>query len=162
MGKKMIAVVNKFCQSITDGYFCIIRNLDLCYLRKQDMQCWLWLILRRNMVTGLSDRWYSQNGKYTTTFLETILLELKKMGILGANLGKLVVIIWLNRQMKSVYLMWYVILKVQLHWCTVFWKGLSAMRILQDRETCKIRHVFKKIRDNTFDILQEATLASLI
>jgi len=41
-------------------------------------------------------------------------------------------------------------------------KAYQPYEFCKIEETCKIRHVFKKIRDTTYDILQDATLASLI
>lgn len=96
-------------------------------------------------------------------FLESILLELKKTGILGSKLGKTGGY-YLIKSPKDVSLLDVIRHfegSVALMYC-VSEKAYQPCEFCRIEETCKIRHVFKKIRDNTYDILQDATLASLI
>jgi len=112
---------------------------------------------------GNSDRRYSQNGKHPSTFLESILLELKKMGILGSKLGKSggYYLIKSPSEVSLLDVIRHFEGTIALMYC-VSEKAYQPCEFCKIEETCKIRHVFKKIRDNTYDILQEATLASLI
>ena len=96
-------------------------------------------------------------------FLESILLELKKMGILGSKLGKTggyylikspddVSLLDIFRHFEGTVAMMYCVSE----------KAYQPCEFCRIEETCKIRHVFKEIRDTTYDILQDATLSSLI
>lgn len=95
-------------------------------------------------------------------FLENILLELKKMGILGSRLGKSggyfllrhpaeVNLAEIVRQFEG---------PIALLSC-VSEKAYQSCEFCKDETTCEIRRVFKEIRDNTFDILEKATLEIL-
>jgi Rrf2 family protein len=95
-------------------------------------------------------------------FLENILLELKKMGILGSRLGKSggyfllrnpaeVNLAEIVRQFEG---------PIALLSC-VSEKAYQSCEFCKDESTCEIRKVFKEIRDNTFDILEKATLEIL-
>jgi Rrf2 family protein len=96
-------------------------------------------------------------------FLESILLELKKMGILGSKLGKAggYYLIKTPEEVSLLDVIRHFEGTIALMYC-VSEKAYQPCEFCKTEETCKIRHVFKKIRDNTYDILQEATLASLI
>jgi Rrf2 family protein len=96
-------------------------------------------------------------------FLESILLELKKMGILGSKLGKTggYYLIKPPDEVSLLDIVRHFEGSVGLLYC-VSEKAYQPCEFCKIEETCKIRHVFKKIRDNTYDILQNASLASLI
>jgi Rrf2 family protein len=96
-------------------------------------------------------------------FLESILLELKKLGILGSKLGKSggYYLIKSPEEVSLLDVIRHFEGTIALMYC-VSEKAYQPCEFCKIEETCKIRNVFKKIRDNTFDILQEATLASLI
>jgi len=96
-------------------------------------------------------------------FLESILLELEKMGILGSKLGKSggYYLIKSPSEVSLLDVIRHFEGTIALMYC-VSEKAYQPCEFCKIEETCKIRHVFKKIRDNTYDILQEATLASLI
>jgi Rrf2 family protein len=96
-------------------------------------------------------------------FLESILLELKKMGILGSKLGKAggYYLIKSPEEVSLLDVIRHFEGTIALMYC-VSEKAYQPCEFCKEEETCKIRHVFKKIRDNTYDILQDATLASLI
>lgn len=105
----------------------------------------------------------AKQEKIPQRFLESILLDLRKMGILGSKLGKTGGY-YLKKHPDDVSLLDIIRHfegSVALMYC-VSEKSYQPCEFCKIEETCKIRHVFKKIRDNTYDILQEATLASLI
>jgi Rrf2 family protein len=96
-------------------------------------------------------------------FLESILLELKKMGILGSKLGKAggYYLIKSPDEVSLLDVIRHFEGTIALMYC-VSEKAYQPCEFCKSEETCKIRGVFKKIRDNTYDILQDATLSSLI
>jgi Rrf2 family protein len=96
-------------------------------------------------------------------FLESILLDLKKMGILGSKLGKSggYFLIKSPEEVSLLDVIRHFEGTIALMYC-VSEKAYQPCEFCKIEETCKIRNVFKKIRDNTYDILQDATLASLI
>jgi Rrf2 family protein len=96
-------------------------------------------------------------------FLENILLELKKLGILGSKLGKSggyyllkppheVSLLDIVRHFEGTIAMMYCVSE----------KAYQPCEFCKDEETCKIRLVFKEVRDNTYNLLQKATIGSLI
>ncbi len=96
-------------------------------------------------------------------FLENILLELKKVGILGSKLGKTGGY-YLLRHPKDVNLAEVVRQfegPIALLYC-VSEKAYRSCEFCKDEATCNIRKVFKEIRDTTFEKLEKATLESLI
>jgi Rrf2 family protein len=101
--------------------------------------------------------------KIPQRFLENILLEIKKMGILGSRLGKAggyylikkpeeVSLGDIVRQFEGTIAMMYCISE----------KAYQPCEFCKDEKTCKIRKVFKEVRDNTLSILQRTTLDQLI
>ena len=96
-------------------------------------------------------------------FLENILLELKKVGILGSKLGKSGGY-YLLKHPKDVNLAEVVRQfegPIALLYC-VSEKAYRSCEFCKDETTCNIRRVFKDIRDTTFEKLEKATLESLI
>jgi len=96
-------------------------------------------------------------------FLENILLDLKKMGVLGSKLGKSGGY-YLLRKPEEVTLA-EVIRSFEgsiamLH--CVSERAYQACEFCKDEASCKIRKVFKTVRDSTFEILEGTTLASLV
>lgn len=96
-------------------------------------------------------------------FLENILLELKKMGILGSKLGKTggyflirkpneVTLDEVVRHFEGSIAMLYCISE----------KSYQPCEFCKREEDCKIRLVFKEIRDNTLNVLNKTTLEQLI
>lgn len=96
-------------------------------------------------------------------FLESILLELKKMGILGSKLGKAggYYLIKPPAEVSLLDIIRHFEGSIALMYC-VSEKAYQPCEFCKIEETCKIRHVFKKIRDDTYNVLQGTTLASLI
>lgn len=96
-------------------------------------------------------------------FLENILLELKKMGILGSRLGKTggyflirkpneVCLDEIVRHFEGSITMLYRISE----------KSYQPCEFCKREEDCKIRVVFKEIRDNTLSVLNKTTLDQLV
>jgi Rrf2 family protein len=96
-------------------------------------------------------------------FLENILLEMKKMGVLGSKLGKAGGY-FLLRKPEEVSLSWIVRHfegTVALLPC-VSEKAYQPCDMCKDEVTCKIRRVFKEVRDQTFTKLDSTTLLDLV
>jgi Rrf2 family protein len=96
-------------------------------------------------------------------FLETILLEMKKIGILGSKLGKAGGY-YLIKKPEDVRLS--VIIRhfegaIALLPC-VSVRQYQPCEFCKDEQTCKIKQVFKVIRDKTDEILYNTTLQELI
>jgi Rrf2 family protein len=105
----------------------------------------------------------ARSEKLPQRFLENILLELKKMGILGSKLGKTGGY-FLLRHPKDVNLAEIIRQfdgPIALLPC-VSEKAYQPCEFCRDEITCNIRKVFKEIRDNTFNKLEHSTLEALI
>jgi len=105
----------------------------------------------------------SNSQQIPQRFLENILLELKKLGILGSRLGKSggyyliknpdeVCLDDIVRHFEGSLAMLYCISE----------KSYQPCEFCKKEETCKIRNVFKEIRDNTLSVLKKTTLSQLI
>jgi len=96
-------------------------------------------------------------------FLESILLELKKSGFLGSNLGKKGGY-YLMKKPEEISLLEIIRLfegAIALLPC-ISEKFYQSCEHCKDEATCSIRHTFNDIRDYTFNKLANTTLASLI
>jgi Rrf2 family protein len=96
-------------------------------------------------------------------FLENILQEMKKLGIVGSRLGKTggyfltqdpkkIKLVTVIRHFEGTIAMMYCISE----------KAYQPCEFCKDEATCKIRKVFKRIRDNTYSILEKTSLNSLV
>jgi Rrf2 family protein len=96
-------------------------------------------------------------------FLENILLDLKKMGVLGSKLGKSggyyllrkpeeVTLAEIVRNFEGTIAMLHCVSE----------RAYQSCEFCKDEASCKIRKVFKAVRDSTFEILEGTTLASLV
>jgi len=96
-------------------------------------------------------------------FLESILLELKKMGILGSKLGKTGGYFLLKgpKEVSLLEVIRHFEGSIALLYC-VSEKAYQSCEFCKKEESCKIRNVFKEIRDNTYAILENTRLDSLI
>jgi Rrf2 family protein len=105
----------------------------------------------------------SEEEKIPLSFLENILLELKKVEILGSKLGKSGGY-FLLKEPKDVSLA-DIIRKFEgsaaLMYC-VSENAYQPCEFCKDEETCRIRGVFSEIRDATNDVLNRTNLESLI
>ncbi|MCX6247248.1 MAG: Rrf2 family transcriptional regulator [Bacteroidetes bacterium] len=96
-------------------------------------------------------------------FLENILQELKKLGIVGSRLGKSggYYLIRDPKEIKLVTVVRHFEGTIAMMYC-ISEKAYQPCEFCKDEESCRIRKVFKKIRDNTYDILEQTSLYSLI
>lgn len=105
----------------------------------------------------------AEKEKIPQSFLENILLELKKLGILGSNLGKAggYFLIKKPEEVTLADIVRHFEGTIALMYC-VSEKAYRPCEFCKDEATCQIRRVFKEIRDTTFNILQKTTLSQLI
>lgn len=112
---------------------------------------------------SLQIREIAEGEKIPRSFLENILLELKKTGILGSNLGKGGGY-YLLKKPESVNLADIVRHfegTISLMYC-VSENSYRPCEFCKDESTCQIKKVFKEIRDTTYGILNRTTLDQLI
>ena len=100
--------------------------------------------------------------KIPQSFLENILLELRKMGILGSKLGKSGGYYLLKKpeEVNLAEIVRHFEGTIALMYC-VSEKAYQPCEFCKDESNCEIRKVFKEIRDTTYDILNKTTLKAL-
>jgi Rrf2 family protein len=105
----------------------------------------------------------AEEEKIPQNFLENILLELRKLGILGSKLGKSGGYYLLKKpeEVNLAEIVRHFEGTIALMYC-VSEKAYQPCEFCKDESTCGIRKVFKEIRDTTYDILNRTTLAALI
>jgi Rrf2 family protein len=105
----------------------------------------------------------SESEKIPRSFLENILLELKKAGILGSNLGKSGGYYLLKKpeDVSLAEIVRHFEGTISLMYC-VSENSYRPCEFCKDENTCQIRSVFKEIRDNTNAVLARTTLKELI
>lgn len=111
----------------------------------------------------LQIRELAETEKIPQGFLENILLELKKLGILGSNLGKSGGYFLLKKpeEVTLADIVRHFEGTIALMYC-VSEKAYRPCEFCKDESTCQIRRVFKEIRDTTYNILNKTTLSDLI
>ena len=105
----------------------------------------------------------AEGERIPQSFLENILLELKKIGILGSNLGKSGGYYLLKRpeDVTLADIVRHFEGTISLMYC-VSENSYRPCEFCKDETTCQIRKVFKEIRDTTSGILARTTLRELI
>jgi Rrf2 family protein len=105
----------------------------------------------------------SVNEKIPQSFLENILLELRKIGILGSQLGKSGGYYLLRKpsEVNLADIIDHFEGTLSLLYC-VSEKSYRPCEFCKDEMTCQIRMVFKEVHDKTMSILKGATLETLI
>ena len=105
----------------------------------------------------------SETEKIPQSFLENILLEMKKAGILGSNLGKSGGYYLLKRpeDVSLAEVVRHFEGTISLMYC-VSENSYRPCEFCKDENTCQIKKVFKEIRDSTNAILARTTLRELI
>lgn len=95
-------------------------------------------------------------------FLENILLELKKIGILGSRLGKTggYFLIRKPNEVSLDEIVRHFEGSIAMLYC-ISEKSYQPCEFCKCEDDCKIRTVFKEIRDNTLSVLSKTTLAQL-
>jgi Rrf2 family protein len=104
----------------------------------------------------------AEEEKIPRRFLENILLELKKIGILGSNLGKSGGYFLLKKpeDVNLSEVVSYFEGTLALMYC-VSERSYRPCEFCKDESACQIRKTFKKISDSTYLILSETSLAKL-
>lgn len=100
--------------------------------------------------------------KIPQSFLENILLELKRMGILGSKLGKKggYYLIKEPRQVSLADIVKHFEGSIALMYC-VSENAYQPCEFCKDEQLCNIRRIFSEIRDTTNEILNRTTLETL-
>jgi Rrf2 family protein len=108
-------------------------------------------------------RTIAESERIPQRFLENILLDLRKLGILGSRLGKEGGYYLLKppEEVKLADVVRHFEGTIALMYC-VSEKSYQPCEFCKDESTCQIRNVFKEVRDTTFEILSRTTLATLI
>ena len=110
----------------------------------------------------LQIREIAEDEKIPQSFLENILLELRKLGILGSKLGKSGGYFLLKKpeDVNLAEIIRHFEGTIALMYC-VSEKAYQPCEFCKDESNCEIRKVFKEIRDTTYDILSRTNLKSL-
>ncbi len=105
----------------------------------------------------------AEDEKIPRRFLENILLELRKLGILGSKLGKEGGYYLLKRpeEVTMADIIRHFEGTIALMYC-VSEKAYQPCEFCKDEVQCQIRRVFKEVRDTSYDILRRTSLADLI
>lgn len=105
----------------------------------------------------------AEDEKIPQSFLENILLELKKLGILGSKLGKSGGYFLLKKpeDVNLAEIVRHFEGTIALMYC-VSEKAYQPCEFCRDEKSCTIRKVFKEVRDTSYDILKRTTLRTLI
>lgn len=105
----------------------------------------------------------AREEKIPQSFLENILLELRKLGILGSKLGKAGGYYLLKKpqEVNLAEIVRHFEGTIALMYC-VSEKAYQPCEFCKDEATCGIRRVFKEVRDSSYEILKRTTLDSLI
>ena len=105
----------------------------------------------------------SSNEKIPQSFLENILLDLRKMGILGSQLGKSGGYYLLRKpeEVNLADIIDHFEETLSLLYC-VSEKSYRPCEFCKDESTCQIRKVFNEVHEKTYSILKNATLQTLI
>ncbi|MDO9579027.1 MAG: Rrf2 family transcriptional regulator [Bacteroidales bacterium] len=105
----------------------------------------------------------AEEEKIPQSFLENILLELKKLGILGSNLGKTGGYFLLKKpeEVTLADIVRHFEGTIALMYC-VSEKAYRPCEFCKDETTCQIRRVFKEVRDTSYNILAKNSLKDLI
>jgi len=104
----------------------------------------------------------AESEKIPQSFLENILLELRKMGILGSRIGKAGGYFLLRKpeEVNLAEVVRHFEGTIALMYC-VSEKAYQPCEFCRDEVNCEIRKVFKEIRDTTYNILARTTLKDL-
>ena len=105
----------------------------------------------------------SNSEQIPQRFLETILLELKKIGILGSKLGKTggYFLIKKPNEVSLDDIIRHFEGSIAMLYC-ISEKSYQPCEFCKKEENCKIRNVFKEIRDNTVSVLKKTTIDQLV
>ena len=104
----------------------------------------------------------AESEKIPKRFLENILLEMKKLGLLGSKLGKSGGYYLLKKpeDISLADIVRHFEGTIALLSC-VSEKAYQPCEFCKDETTCKLKRVFKEVRDTTNEILNKANLQLL-
>jgi Rrf2 family protein len=104
----------------------------------------------------------ADSEKIPQSFLENILLDLRKMGILGSKLGKSGGYFLLKKpeDVNLAEIVRHFEGTIALMYC-VSERAYRPCEFCRDELTCEIRKVFKEVRDTTLEILSRTSLKHL-
>jgi Rrf2 family protein len=104
----------------------------------------------------------AESEKIPQRFLENILLELRKLGILGSKLGRDGGYFLLKKpgEVTLSEIVRHFEGTIALLYC-VSEKAYQPCEFCKDESTCQIKRVFKEVRDTTYDILSRTSLEAL-
>jgi Rrf2 family protein len=110
----------------------------------------------------LQIREIAEEEKIPQNFLENILLELRKLGILGSRLGKTGGYFLLKKpaEVNLAEIVRHFEGTIALMYC-VSEKAYQPCEFCKNESSCEIRKVFKEVRDTTYGILSRTTLETL-
>lgn len=96
-------------------------------------------------------------------FLENILLELKNLGFLGSKLGKNGGYFLLRNpsEIKLSSIIRHFEGTIALSYC-VSEKAYQPCEFCHDEKLCKLKGMFQTIRDNTFSIMDQTSIAEIM
>jgi len=105
----------------------------------------------------------AENEGIPQRFLENILLEMRKLGILGSKLGKEGGYFLLKHpsEVNLAEVVRHFEGTIALMYC-VSEKAYQPCEFCKDESHCNIRRVFKEVRDTTYEILNRTSLQTLI
>ena len=104
----------------------------------------------------------AESERIPQRFLENILLELRKLGILGSKLGRDGGYFLLKKpgEVTLSDIVRHFEGTIALLYC-VSEKAYQPCEFCKDEATCQIKRVFKEVRDTTYDILSRTSLEAL-
>jgi len=105
----------------------------------------------------------AESEKIPQRFLENILLELKNLGFLGSKLGKNGGYFLLRQpsEIKMSSIIRHFEGTIALSYC-VSEKAYRPCEFCDQEIDCKLKGMFKTIRDNTFTILDQTSIADIM
>lgn len=105
----------------------------------------------------------AESERIPQRFLENILLELRKLGILGSKLGRAGGYFLLKKpgEVTLFDVVRHFEGTIALLYC-VSEKAYQPCEFCKDEAACQVRKVFKEVRDTTYDILRRTSLQVLI
>jgi|WetSurSiteA1Bulk_404760.scaffolds.fasta_scaffold01852_2 Rrf2 family protein len=145
-------------------YICAIKVLKLILSKKTKYAMVALARLARDYGREpIQIRDIAESEKIPQRFLENILLELRKLGILGSKLGKEGGYFLLKKpsEVSLLEIVRHFEGTIALMYC-VSEKAYQPCEFCKDEATCRIRKVFKDVRDTTYEILKRTSLESLI
>jgi Rrf2 family protein len=145
--------------SIKNTYFCCV----LTKKAKYALNALVFISKNSNESRPVTTQHISRENAISQKFLESILVELKKVGILGSMHGKGGGY-YLRRDPNEIQIVEIIRMfdgAIGLRPCATH-QFFEPCKECKDVETCKIRFTFKELRDLNVEFLKDKTLQSLL